>query len=256
MRLLNKTAIVTGASSGIGRAIALLFAREGATVIAADITEDVVEGGEPVIHALRKLTDSAMFVRTDISRQADVQSLFHLVVTRFGRVDILINNAMVRGGLPLADTTEADWDRVMDVNLKGAYLCLRAAVLQMLKQDIVNEARGRIVNITSQHGMIGAPQDFAYGVSKAGLVYMTRQVATDYAKDYIICNAVAPGKILTGKTGPAVDPERLDYSRRRTPMPRLGTPQDVARAVLFLASDDATYIAGHNLMVDGGWMAQ
>ncbi|WP_342629904.1 glucose 1-dehydrogenase [Nguyenibacter vanlangensis] len=256
MRLPDKIAIVTGASSGIGRAIALLFAQEGAAVIAADITEDVVEGGEPVIDVLRRLTDKTMFVRADVSKEADVRSLFHQVVARYGRVDILVNNAMVRGGLPLAETTEADWDRVMDVNLKGAYLCLREAVRQMLTQDIVNDARGRIVNITSQHGMIGAPRDFAYGVSKAGLVYMTRQVATDYARDFIVCNAVAPGKILTGKTGAAVDPECLDYSRRRTPMPRLGTPRDVAYAVLFLASDDATYIAGHNLMVDGGWMAQ
>jgi NAD(P)-dependent dehydrogenase (short-subunit alcohol dehydrogenase family) len=163
---------------------------------------------------------------------------------------------VVRGGASLVDTDEAEWDRVTDVNLKGAYLCLRAAVRQMLKQEVVNEVRGRIVNITSQHGMIAAPGDFAYGVSKAGMVYMTKQVASDYGKDHIICNAVAPGKILTGKGGRAIDPEMLDYSRQRTPMPRLGTPSDVARAVLFLASDESSYITGHNMMVDGGWMAR
>jgi NAD(P)-dependent dehydrogenase (short-subunit alcohol dehydrogenase family) len=125
----------------------------------------------------------------------------------------------------------------------------------MLRQPPRDNVRGRIVNITSQHGMISAPRDFAYGVSKAGGVYMTRQIAADYAKDLIICNAVAPGKILTGKPGVALDPDKLDYARRRTPLPRFGAPADVANAALFLASDQATFITGTNLMVDGGWMA-
>jgi len=256
MRLAEKTAIVTGASSGIGRAIALLFARQGATVVAVDVTPDVVEGGTPVIDELAKASDRAVFLQGDISNANDVQRIVDDVAGRFGRVDILVNNAVVRGGASLVDTDEAEWDRVTDVNLKGAYLCLRAAVRQMLTQEIINEARGRIVNITSQHGMIAAPNDFAYGVSKAGMVYMTKQVASDYGKDHIICNAVAPGKILTGKGGKAIDPKMLNYSRERTPMPRLGTPIDVAHAVLFLASDEATYITGHNMMVDGGWMAR
>lgn len=256
MRLAEKTAIVTGASSGIGRAIALLFAQQGATVVAVDVTPDVVEGGTPVIDELAKVSDRAVFLQGDISNANDVQRIVDDVAGRFGRVDILVNNAVVRGGASLVDTDEAEWDRVTDVNLKGAYLCLRAAVRQMLTQEIINEARGRIVNITSQHGMIAAPNDFAYGVSKAGMVYMTKQVASDYGKDHIVCNAVAPGKILTGKGGKAIDPEMLNYSRERTPMPRLGTPIDVAHAVLFLASDEATYITGHNMMVDGGWMAR
>lgn len=256
MRLAGKTAIVTGASSGIGRAISLLFAQEGATVIAADVTSDVVEGGTPVIDELKKVSENTQFAKVDISKADEVQLLIDDVAAQHGRVDILINNAVVRGGASLIDTDEAEWDRVTDVNLKGAYLCLRAAVRQMLTQDIVNEVRGRIVNITSQHGMIAAPGDFAYGVSKAGMVYMTKQVAADYGHESIICNAVAPGKILTGKGGRAVDPEMLEYSRSRTPLPRLGKPMDVARAALFLASDEATYLTGHNLMVDGGWMAR
>lgn len=255
-RLTGKTAIVTGASSGIGRAISLLFAQEGATVIAADVTTDVVEGGTPVLEELNKVTDKAIFVKTDISKGSDVQSLFDDVAGRYGRVDILVNNAVIRGGSSLVDTDEAEWERVTDVNLKGAYLCLRAAVRQMVTQEIIGEARGRIVNITSQHGMIAAPGDFAYGVSKAGMVYMTKQVASDYGHESIICNAVAPDKILTGKGGRAVDPDMLAYSESRTPLPRLGKPIDVARAALFLASDEATYLTGHNLMVDGGWMAR
>lgn len=255
MRLSGKTAIVTGASSGIGRAIARVFAREGATVVCADITTDVVEGGEPVVDVIERDGGRALFRRTDVSSAGQVDALVAETVRRFGRLDVIVNDAVVRGGTPLVETSEAEWDRVMAVNLKGVYLCCRTAVRQMLTQEVVGEARGRIVNISSQHGMIAAPGDFAYGVSKAGVVYMTRQIAADYAKDYIVCNAVAPGKILTGKGGRAVEPQMIAYSQQRTPMPRLGTPMDVAGAALFLASEEASYITGHNLLVDGGWMA-
>ncbi|MDQ2801453.1 MAG: glucose 1-dehydrogenase [Pseudomonadota bacterium] len=254
-RLTDKVAIVTGGSSGIGRAISRLFAQEGADVVVADITEEVVEGGLPVREVIQADGNEALFIRCNVSLAGDVAGLFASVVAQHGRIDILVNNAVTRAGKPLADTDEALWDRVMAVNLKGAYLCARAALRQMLAQPIRGEARGRIVNISSQHGMIAAPEDFAYGVSKAGIVYMTRQIAADYAKQHIICNAVAPGKILTGKTGRATEPRWLAYSEARTPMPRLGTPLDVARAALFLASEEASFVNGHNLLVDGGWMA-
>ena len=221
-RLTDKVAIVTGGSSGIGRAIARLFAQEGARVVIADITEEVVEGGPPVREIIQADGNEALFVRCDVSLAGDVDGLFAGVLAHHGRVDILVNNAAIRAGKPLAETDEALWDRVMAVNLKGAYLCARAALRQMLTQPVRGEARGRIVNISSQHGMISAPEDFAYGVSKAGMVYMTRQIAADYAKQHIICNAVAPGKILTGKGGRAVEPRWLAYSEARTPMPRLG----------------------------------
>ncbi len=254
-RLSGRTAIVTGGSSGIGRAIARLFTQEGATVVVADITQEVVEGGPPVLEAIRADGFEASFIQCDVSQASEVEALFAATVTKHGTVDILVNNAAIRGGQPLADTEEALWDSVMAVNLKGAFLCARAAVRQMLRQPIVDEARGRIVNISSQHGMIAAPEDFAYGVSKSGLVYMTRQIAADYGRQHIVCNAVAPGKILTGKTGRAIEPRWIEYSEARTPSPRLGTPQDVARAALFLASGEASFVNGHNLMVDGGWMA-
>ncbi|HEX6120549.1 MAG TPA: SDR family oxidoreductase, partial [Dongiaceae bacterium] len=151
--------------------------------------------------------------------------------------------------------TEEQWSHVMAVNLTGMFFGCKRAVQQMLTQQPVGEARGRIVNISSQHGMIASPGDCAYGVSKAGAVYITRQIAVDFAKDLIICNAVAPGKIITGKASADSDPARLQYARGRTPWPRLGEPKDVAGAALFLASDMASYITGHNLMVDGGWMA-
>jgi NAD(P)-dependent dehydrogenase (short-subunit alcohol dehydrogenase family) len=138
------------------------------------------------------------------------------------------------------------------VNLTGVFLMCRAAVRQMLRQEVRGEARGRIVNISSQHGMIAAPEDIAYGTSKGGVVYITRQIATDYAKHQIVCNAVAPGKILTGKSGRAVESRWIEYSRLRTPMPRLGKPEDVARAALFLASDEAAMVTGTAFEVDGG----
>ncbi|MFT0861399.1 SDR family NAD(P)-dependent oxidoreductase [Ancylobacter sp. G4_0304] len=254
-RLAGRVAIVTGGSSGIGRAIVRTFAREGARVVVADITTEVIEGGPPVCEVVAEEGGIAVFHQTDISKAADVDALVAATVARFGRLDVLVNNAAVHAGKPLVETEENDWDYVMDVSLKGAYLCARAAVRQMLKQEIVGEVRGRLVHISSQHGHISAPEDFAYGVSKAGIAYMTRQIAADYAKDFIVSNAVAPGKILTGKPGRAVEPKWIDYSHARTPWPRLGTPQDVANAALFLASDEATYLTGHNLFVDGGWMA-
>ncbi|WP_333900799.1 SDR family oxidoreductase [Agrobacterium pusense] len=254
-RLAGRVAIVTGGSSGIGRAITRKFANHGAAVIVADITTDAIEGGRPVCDIVAEEGGKAAFVQTDVSSAGDVDAMVAETVSRFGRLDILVNNAVLRAGKPLVETAEADWDRVMDVSLKGAYLCAGAAVRQMLKQEVVGEVRGRLVHISSQHGHISAPEDFAYGVSKAGVAYMTRQIAADYAKDLIVSNAVAPGKILTGKGGRAVEPKWMDYSNARTPWPRLGTPDDVANAALFLASDEATYITGHNLFVDGGWMA-
>ena len=254
-RLQGKTAIVTGGASGIGRAIAQRFAREGARVIIADVTTTVREGGEPTHELLTREGFPVEFVATDVSDEAQVEAVIRHAASRHGRLDILVNDAAIGFGKKLTDTSLQEWNRVMAVNLTGAFLMSRAAVRLMLTQAVINEARGRIVNISSQHGMIAAPEDVAYGTSKSGIVYLTRQIAADYASDHIICNAVAPGKILTGKTGRAIEPRWIEYSQARTPMPRLGRPEDVANAALFLASDEATYMTGVNLMVDGGWMA-
>jgi len=251
----GRTAIVTGASSGIGRAIARRFAREGALIAVADITEQPKEGGEPTVAVITAEGGKAFFMKTDVARWDDVDKLVEEVVRRYGTLGVMVNNAATYVGKQLIETTEKDWNWVLGVNLTGMFFGCKRAVQQMLTQAPRNEVRGRIINITSQHGMIAAPRDFAYGVGKAGGVYMTRQIAADYAKDLIVCNAVAPGKIITGNPGAAIDPAALEYSRQRTPMPRLGRPDDVANAALFLASDQASYITGVNLLVDGGWMA-
>jgi NAD(P)-dependent dehydrogenase (short-subunit alcohol dehydrogenase family) len=254
-RLAGKTAIITGASSGIGRAIARRFVEEGAKVVIADVTEEPVEGGEPTRSLIENAGGDALFKKTDVSVWAQVDALVSDAVSRYGRLDVLVNNAAIYSSTPLTGTSEEDWDRVLDVNLKGAFLCSKRAVQQMLTQEILNETRGRIVKISSQHGVVCAPNDIAYGVSKAGVAYITRQIAVDYARHHIVCNAVAPGKILTGKGGAAIDPRALAYSEQRTPMPRLGKPNDVAAAALFLASDECSYTTGATLMVDGGWIA-
>jgi NAD(P)-dependent dehydrogenase (short-subunit alcohol dehydrogenase family) len=252
----GKVALVTGGMSGIGRAICRRFAEAGAAVLIADVTTTVREGGVPTHEMLSAEGHRVAFIKTDVSDEAQASAAVAEAVAQFGMLDVLVNDAAIGVGKPLLETSLDEWNRVFAVNLTGVFLMSRAGVAQMLRQpENADGVRGRIVNISSQHGMICAPEDIAYGTSKSGVVYITRQIAADYAKQGIICNAVAPGKILTGKTGRAVDPKWIDYSHRRTPLPRLGTPDDVAKAALFLASDAASYMTGVNLMVDGGWMA-
>jgi glucose 1-dehydrogenase len=254
-RLKGKSAIVTGAASGIGRAIARRFAQEGAMVMVADITHTPKEGGAPTEDLIKEAGGTALWCHCDISKWEDVDQMVARAVAEWGKLDILVNNATTWTSTRLTETSTEQWRDVMGVNADGYFFCCKRAVQQMLTQPVVNEARGRIVNITSQHGMVAVPNDVSYGVSKATNVYITRQIAADYGRDYIICNAVAPGRIITGKPGIAQDPKSLEYGRSRTPFPRLGRPEDVANAVLFLASDECTFISGENLMVDGGWMA-
>ncbi len=255
MQMEGRSVVVTGGASGIGKAICLLLATEGANLVIADIRQEPREGGNDVISEIAPLPGNAVFVQTDVSLWDNVDHAVATAVEEFGRLDVMVNNAAISVSEPLLETSEDQWDRVMAVNAKGVFFGCKRAIQQFLSQQPRGEVRGRIVNISSQHGMICAPHDFVYGVGKATVVYMTRQVASDYAKQGIVCNAVAPGKILTSVASHPVDSDRLAYSKARTPWARLGRPSDVANAVLFLASDQATYITGENLMVDGGWMA-
>jgi len=252
-------AIVTGASSGIGRAIAERLAADGFPVLLADIRRDpLTGGGAPTDEEILAQGGRCEFVRTDVSSRQECERLVARAVDSYLRLEVLVNNAVLAGehSKPLLGTLDADWDAMMAVNLRGPFMLCRAAVRQMLTQEPRGEVRGRIVNITSQHGMVGVPGHFAYAVGKGGLVQMTRQIVVEHGRDGIMCNAVAPGKIMTGAPGDlAADPVSAAYVRSRTPFGRLGEPADVAAAVAFLASDQASYISGVNLMVDGGWMA-
>jgi len=254
-RLAGKVAIVTGAASGIGRAIAIRFAEEGAKVVVADIIDKPKEGGLPTEQEIISAGGQAMSLHCDISKWDDVDAMISRTVQEWGALDIMVNNAAHWTTTRLTDTSPDQWRSVQAVNSDGYFYCCKRAVQQMLTQPVLGDARGRIVNITSQHGMIGAPNDVAYGVGKAASVYLTRQIATDYGREHIICNAVAPGRIVTGKPGVSTDEAGLAIARQRTPYPRLGRSNDVANAALFLASDEASFISGVNLMVDGGWSA-
>ena len=254
-RLEGGTAVVTGSASGLGRATAIRLGEEGANVVVSDVRTDPREGGEPTEVVVEAAGGTAVRVDADVSRWDDVERLVTAAVDRFGRLDVMVNNAGISGrySKPLLETSEEDWDAIMAVNLRGVFLCCKRAVGEMLGQEPVDEVRGRVVNISSQHGMIGPPGHVAYATSKGGVVQLTRQLAVDYGPQGVYVNAVAPGKILTGSPEQQ-NPETLAYSHARTPFHRLGRPADVAEAVLFLAAD-ASYVSGVNLLVDGGWMA-
>jgi glucose 1-dehydrogenase len=253
-----RSAIVTGSSSGIGRAIATRLAADGFWVLLADVRRDPLTGGAPTDEIITQAGGACEYVQADVSARAAGERLVAVAVERTGSLDVLVNNAALAGAhsKPLLETGDEDFDAIIVVNLRGPFLLCRAAIRQMLTQPPRGDARGRIVNITSQHGMVGAPGHSAYAVSKGGLVQLTRQIAVEHARDGIICNAVAPGKIVTDAPGDlSRSAESAAYVWARTPFGRLGEPGDVAAAVAFLASDQATYISGVNLMVDGGWMA-
>jgi glucose 1-dehydrogenase len=249
--------VVTGGSSGLGRAMSLAFAREGADVVVGDLREQPREGGPPTAELIAERGGSAVFVQADAAQAADIDRMVSTAVDRRGRLDVMVNNAVVAGrhSKGLLDTGEDDWDAIMDVGLRGVFLCCKRAVSQMLGQQPVAEVRGRVINMSSQHGMVGTPGHVAYCAAKGGVVNLTRQLAVDFGPQGIMVNAIAPGKILTTPLDEPDTPDILEYSHARTPFARLGRPQDVAAAAVFLASDECTYVSGTNLLVDGGWMA-
>lgn len=248
----GKVALVTGGGMGIGRASALAFARRGAKVVVADVD---VEGGEETVRLLKKAGGEAMFVKTDVSNAADVKALVKKTVETYDKLDYAHNNAAINRGIGVttADYKEDDWDIQVDVNLKGVWLCMKYEIPEMLKQG----KGSAIVNTSSISGLSGHPADPAYVGSKFGVVGITKSTALQYAKTGIRINCVCPGPIRTSlyERVVAAIPGVEEATLERNPMGRVGEPEEVAEAVIWLCSDAASYITGHPLSVDGGLAA-
>jgi NAD(P)-dependent dehydrogenase (short-subunit alcohol dehydrogenase family) len=251
MRLEHKIALVTGGGSGIGRAAALAFAREGAKVVVSDINET---GGEHTVGLIRSSGGGAIFVKTDVTKAAEVESLVKTVVENFGRLDCAFNNAGIGGTITrTADRTEDEWDLTMNVNLKGVWLCMKYELQQMVLQG-----GGAIVNTASAAGLIGFQNASAYTASKHGVVGLTRSAALEYARKHIRVNAVCPGFTETAMMDEweSNRPGMVEGIASFNPMKRLGKPEEIAEAVVWLCSDAASFITGHALAVDGGVVVQ
>lgn len=265
IRLEGQIAVVTGASSGNGRAIALALAAEGAAILCSDLRESALSAGYerdidvPTHEVIRRSGGRASFKKADASRATDVQSIVAAAVSEFGRLDVMVNNAGVFTGVhTILDETEEQYDFTMAVNAKGPWLGCKYAIEQMVKQaPRSNGTRGRIVNIASIGGLVGLALEPAYCASKGAVVNLTRQVALDFAPQKINVNAVCPGFLATAMVRPFLeDPEAKAGLEALTPWPRVGTPEDVAKSVVFLASDDADWITGSMLTVDGAFTAR
>lgn len=249
MRLKDKVAIITGAGSGIGRGAALAFAREGAKVLVADWGE---ETGQETVELIKKQGGEAMFVKVDVSQAADAANMVKQCLAAYGQADILFNNAGIVKMGALHETAEADWDQVIDVNLKGVFLCSKAVIPQMLKQG-----KGKIVNTASIAGLVAFDQLGPYCASKGGIIALTREMAVEYAPKKINVNCIAPGVIKTAMTKDMLnDPATVKGFTALTPYPRLGEPEDIAMAAVYLASDESDFVTGNILVVDGGWIAK
>jgi NAD(P)-dependent dehydrogenase (short-subunit alcohol dehydrogenase family) len=248
--LAGKAAIVTGGRRGIGRAIALALAEAGADVALGD---RVIDDGEleKVAREIKKLGRRALVLQADITQKGEVDNLVQKTVAEFGAIDILVNNAAMNIRAPLLELNEEGWDRVIDTDLKGYYLCAQAAGKIMAKQK-----RGNIVNIASTAAMDTAPEMGAYCIAKAGVVMLTRILALELAQYNIRVNAVAPSLVKTKFSQPLwADPKTLKEIEAGIPLGRLAETEDITGAVLFLASEVSAYVTGHTLVVDGGSMA-
>ncbi len=250
MRLDNKVALISGGARGQGAAEARLFAREGARVVIADILD---EDGRKVEAEINELGGQCLYVHLDVTSETEWQDAVASVVGSFGKLDILVNNAGIFKQATVEETSESLWDEIMDINAKGVFLGTKAAIPEMRKAG-----GGSIINISSVAGLIGTGYSAAYGSSKGAVRLLTKATAIQYAKEGIRANSVHPGVIDTPMTAPNLlaDDASRRHSISRHPLGRLGTAEDVAHGVLFLASDESSFMTGSELVIDGGLTAQ
>lgn len=251
MKLQDKVAIVTGAASGMGKAIAELYAREGASVIAADLN---LEGAEAVAKGITENGGKAKAVQVNVSKQADIEGMIDAAVHEFGTLDILVNNAGIMDGFePVGDIQDERWDLIFDINTKGVMRAMRKAIPLFLEKG-----KGVIINTASTGGLNGAHAGAAYGASKHAVIGLTKNTAYMYANSGIRCNAIAPGGVETNIAASMKNLNEFGFGRTKAVqgvMPRVGKPEEIAQVALFLASDDSSFVNGSVIVADGGWTA-
>ncbi len=248
MRLKSKVAIVTGAGSGIGEATALTFAKEGARVTVADVADSA---GNDTVEQIRAAGGDAIYVHTDVTSASDIQGMVSATISNYGKLDVLFNNAGIAMRLAVADLPEDDWDRCIDINLKGAYLGSKYAIPAMIANG-----GGSIINTASIYGIVGGPNRAAYVASKGGIVNLTRGMALDYAETNIRVNCICPGYTDTPIIRNIVEtPAKYKALADQHPLGRLAQPLDIAYGALYLASDESAFVTGIALPIDGGYTA-
>lgn len=247
MKLKGKSAVVTGGNSGIGKGIAMMFAKEGANVC---VVGRNAERGLAVAEDIRKLGRDAIFVQADVGEKDDAQKYIDAAVKQFGEINIMVNNAALIHQARVIDLKEEDWDRIIRTNLRSVFLGSKYAAIQMIKQG----KGGRIINISSIHGTLSEPQAAPYTAAKGGIESFTRTLATELAPYKITANILAPGATYTELTVPMYTPAVKDALFKRIPLKAIANPEDIACGALFMASDESWYMTGSMITIDGGYV--